>query len=266
MYLIRVAEVDLNGVKLFKVDYFFVLLVAILFQIIYFQLIEAIVCFVDKINCYEKVVEIIAPFIRRSCTEIKIQSKLLKALESLPNAVFIYVANRIRQLPEMNDDVVQQAFIEWMKVIDHHRVRFVWLLIENPGEIIILSKGAKFHTEVSECLRTGWQYAPSIDYIDSRAFQLLTFEMDESNDPLNTMTDNVACSGSCQFGQERQILFNGVNYTYAMMHGSILVKLPWAIQSKKNGNMFIFYLKKRDCWIYSKNSNIQQVYHQLDRE
>ena len=231
-------------------------------------LIDVISHQVYQLNCFHKVGEIIQPFVSDYDAQIITQSKLNKVLNKLGNATFIYVANRIRQLPEVNSLIMRRAFSQWMESIDQCKVRFVWILVEKHGQITLLSKGPQFHQSVSNCLKTGWEFQPTIDYPDSLAFQLLTFEIQQKcefvlNNTIKDRKSSCQCSSS---QQERTIIFNDVRYTYDMIHGTIIVKLPWFVCAKAGKSLFVFYIKREDQWIYSEDGNIRAVYKELEKK
>ena len=117
----------------------------------------------------------------------------------------------------------------------------------------------------------GWCYKPTVDYIDSRAFDLLSYEVQTSGDvyePLSlsdyhqtfTVKKDVH-TGRAKFSNF--VISKGTRYNFEATGHHVTVKMPWHIVTSCNRALHIFYVRKYDSWVYSYDSAIQEAAHSI---
>ena len=133
--------------------------------------------------------------------------------------------------------------------------RHVYLYVENE-EPVILSKGALWFGDESQCRKRALNYKPSID-ISPEGSMLLTVENCHPHFPemshslkntLNTLTFTSDCSG----------------YERAILENEAIIKMPWKTGSEliTSKPMNIFCLQKADTWFYSHSNDLLTAYHE----
>ena len=234
------------------------------------QLVASLVNHVVEFNHYKTVQHILKQFISKQQGEIDTGAKLSRQLEGLSNVVFNHVVSRFRELRAFKDNSIQTAFHRWSEHVTKQRVRFVWLLIER-GEVTLLSKSALYYEDISQCLTVGWRYKPSVDYIDSRAFDLLSYEVQAEIQPRTRVslskyhpTFTVRQGARCGEPELANfVISKGTRYNFQVTGDHVTVKMPWHVSTCCNRALNIFYVHKYDTWVYSYDSSIQEAAHQL---
>ena len=226
-------------------------------------LIQDIVDFVDQSSCFEEVNQVLYPFIHKFNRNIHTRHALARRLETLCNAVFNYVVIKLRELNVMKCQSIQTAFVKWGKLRDKQKFRFVWLLVED-ADMILLNKSEHFYENIADCLSAAWYFKPSIDYVDSRSFDLLTYEIVTSyeQDLLNELVcDNKqnCCSNDSKLLDH--ITSKGIRYSFTVTDHCATIRMPWRVP-KGDDYLYIFYTKKSDNWFYCDNPNISRAYHE----
>ena len=133
--------------------------------------------------------------------------------------------------------------------------RHVYLYVENE-EPVILSKGALWFADESQCRKRALNYEPSID-ITPEGGMLLTVEnchphFPEMSHSLKNAFNTLVFTSDCS-GYERAILEN-----------EVIVKMPWKTGSDQSTSkpMNIFCLQNVDVWFYSYSNDLLTAYHE----
>ena len=223
-------------------------------------LIEKLADFVQQNNCFAQVNDLLAPFIEPNNSKIVTRSSLVRRLESVSNAVFNYIMVKCRELPVMKCESMQSAFSQWSELKEDQCVRFVWLLIDET-DIIVLNKSSDYYDDISLCLGTGWYFKPSLDYVESKTFEVLTYEVSFICDhafPTKQEQFNTVYNQSNDY-----ITWNGIRYSFEVTGACVTLRMPWRISDLFGEPLYIFYTKQNDNWFYSTTANIQSAYGQM---
>ena len=233
------------------------------------ELLVKLIDYVSEVRCFDEISDLLRPFVKSFNHKIKTRTELRRYLHCLENAVFNHLVSRARELPCFKREDIQQSFRQWSEIRDSYSVRFVWLLIEDQ-EVTLLNKSSKYYDDLSDCLTDGWCYKPVVDYIESRAFEILTYEVKTVCDyvlptPLlkyhrsfNATKDT--CTGEVKL--TNSVLFKGVRYTFEVTGDHVSVRMPWWIENSENERRYIFYIKKKDLWLYSAHKDISKAVQQ----
>lgn len=230
------------------------------------ELSRKLVDFVCEVDCFSQISDLLQPFIKSLNYIIKTGAELSSQLLSLDNAVFNHIVTRARELACFKRADIQQAFNKWCEIRDGHNVRFVWLLVEDK-EVILLNKSSKFYKRLSDCLTDGWYYKPSVDYLEVRAFELLTYEVKTLSEyvlpmPSHKYNRTYSVKKDPNTGEVKlinHIAFKGVRYAFEVSHSHVTVRMPWWIENSENERRYIFYIKKYDFWFYSSHKDIHRA-------
>lgn len=221
-------------------------------------------------DCYEDVWDILRPFLHVNHSKIDSKTKLRSCLECMQNSVFNHIMTRFRELPCFKGENIQAAFKQWCQDRDQLSVRFVWLLVEE-GDIVLLSKSTLYYNDISQCLTVGWRYRPTLDYVESRAFELLTYEVQMPQQNLKPLSllkhhQTFTVRKDVHRGEHKLVNFilkKGTRYVFQVTEGHVTVKMPWHVVTPDDRVLHIFYVRKYDTWVYSYDSSMLEASHSI---
>ena len=222
-------------------------------------LINDIVDYAERFNCFSDINQVLYPFIHKHNRHIQTSAFLSRQLRALSNAVFNYVVCKLRELTVMNQASIQSSFRNWSRVRDEHKVRFVWLLVDD-SEIILLNKSDRTYANISDCLTSAWKLQPSIDYVDNRVFEILTYEIVTAHEQCDEL-DNDRIFYANDLKLINHITSKGIRYNFSATGNCVTIQMPWRIP-RRDHHLYIYYTKKSDNWFYCSNPNISEAYHE----